>query len=161
MAEKRDYYEVLGLQKGASDEEIKSAYKKMALKWHPDRWVSGTDEEKKTADIWMKGTPNSVLTDKPVYAYLYTWDKDHPARLKKKKKKKGRYGNKGSEDSFEYFFMKDFNVSSYDPKTMGIMIYVTSSESGVVMYKFRSVFDLTSPDAKGAKLPEGVTLTEE
>ena len=119
------------------------------------------DEEKKTADIWMKGTPNSVLTDKPVYAYLYTWDKDHPARLNRIEMKKGRYGNKGSEDSFEYFFMKDFNVSSYDPKTMGIMIYVTSSESGVVMYKFRSVFDLTSPDAKGAKLPEGVTLTEE
>ena len=119
------------------------------------------DEEKKTADIWMKGTPNSVLTDKPIYAYLYTWDKDHPAKLNRIEMKKGRYGNKGSEDSFEYFFMKDFNVSSYDPKTMGIMIYVTSSESGVVMYKFRSVFDLTSPAVKGAGLPDGVTLTEE
>ena len=41
------------------------------------------------------------------------------------------------------------------------MIYVTSSESGVVMYKCRSVFDLTSPAVKGAKLPDGVTLTEE
>ncbi len=119
------------------------------------------DEEKKTADIWMKGTPNSVLTDKPIYAYLYTWDKDHPARLNRIEMKKGRYGNKGAEDSFEYFFMKGFNVSSYDPKTMGIMIYVTSSESGVVMYKFRAVFDLTLPDVKGARLPEGVTLTEE
>lgn len=119
------------------------------------------DEEKKAADIWMKGTPNSVLTDKPIYAYLYTWDKDHPARLNRIEMKKGRYGNKGAEDSFEYFFMKGFNVSSYDPKTMGIMIYVTSSESGVVMYKFRSVFDLTLPDVKGARLPEGVTLTEE
>ena len=36
MADKRDYYEVLGLSKGASDQEIKKAYRKMAKKYHPD-----------------------------------------------------------------------------------------------------------------------------
>ena len=50
MAEKRDYYEVLGVDRNATADDIKSAYRKMALKWHPDRWVNGTDAEKKTAE---------------------------------------------------------------------------------------------------------------
>ena len=36
MAEKRDYYEVLGVDKGADKKEIKKAYRKLAMKYHPD-----------------------------------------------------------------------------------------------------------------------------
>ncbi len=65
MAEKRDYYEVLGVKKESTPDEIKSAYRKAALKWHPDKWVNGTDEEKKTAEENFKEASEaySVLSD--------------------------------------------------------------------------------------------------
>lgn len=51
---KRDYYEVLGISKGASDAEIKKAYRKAAMKYHPDKFSGASDAEKKEAEDKFK-----------------------------------------------------------------------------------------------------------
>ncbi|MGI6735838.1 MAG: molecular chaperone DnaJ [Anaerovoracaceae bacterium] len=51
MAEKRDYYEVLGLQKGASDEEIKRAFRKLAMKYHPDKNPGDKEAEERFKEV--------------------------------------------------------------------------------------------------------------
>ncbi|EQA07543.1 DnaJ domain-containing protein, partial [Glaesserella parasuis] len=48
---KKDYYEVLGLQKGASEQEIKRAYKRLAAKHHPDKNQGSKEAEEKFKEI--------------------------------------------------------------------------------------------------------------
>ena len=61
MAAKRDYYAVLGLKKGASEAEIKKAYRKLAMEYHPDR-----NQGNKSAEEKFKGVSEAyaVLSDK-------------------------------------------------------------------------------------------------
>lgn len=47
----KDYYDVLGIQRGASDREIKKAFRKLAMKYHPDKNKDDPDAEKKFVEI--------------------------------------------------------------------------------------------------------------
>ena len=62
MAQKRDYYEVLGVQKNATDEELKKAYRRLAKKYHPDANPDNKEEaEKKFKEV---NEAYEILSDK-------------------------------------------------------------------------------------------------
>jgi molecular chaperone DnaJ len=60
MADKRDYYEVLGVEKGADEAALKSAYRKLAMKYHPDRNPDDKEAEAKFKEV---NEAYSVLSD--------------------------------------------------------------------------------------------------
>ena len=64
-AKRKNYYTILGVDKNAGEADIKKAYKKAAIKWHPDKHSNSTEEEQKEAEAQFKeiGEAFSVLSD--------------------------------------------------------------------------------------------------
>src|SRR5687768_18546124 len=60
MAGKRDYYEVLGVQRTASDKEIANAYRKLAMKYHPD---ANPGDDSATEKFKEAAEANEILRD--------------------------------------------------------------------------------------------------
>ena len=60
-----DYYEILGVPKDADEDTLKKAYRKGAVRWHPDKWSSKSEEERKEAEEKFKAMAEAyeVLTD--------------------------------------------------------------------------------------------------
>jgi curved DNA-binding protein CbpA len=69
-----DYYKVLGVSKGASDAEIKKAYRKQAVKWHPDKNPTGKEEAE--ANFKRVAEAYEVLSDGDDRAAYDKWGKD-------------------------------------------------------------------------------------
>ena len=74
MAEKKNYYEILGVDKKASADEIKSAYRKLAMKYHPDRNQGDEAAAEKFKEI---NEAHETLSDAQKRA-AYDYELEHP-----------------------------------------------------------------------------------
>jgi molecular chaperone DnaJ len=96
---KRDYYEVLGVNRGATDEEIKKAYRKLAVKFHPDKNPGDKSSEDKFKEI---GEAYEALSDSQRRA---AYDQYGHAAFdpRARASRAGGFGGGGFHDPFEIF----------------------------------------------------------
>ena len=95
MAEKKNYYEVLGVNKDATEEEIKAAYKKLVKQYHPDLHPNDKLAAEKFKEI---NEANEVLSDKQKRA-AYDYEQAHPGMGGA-----GGFGGFGFGDIFDSIF---------------------------------------------------------
>ena len=74
MADKKNYYDILGVQKNASADEIKSAYRKLAMKYHPDKNQGNAEAAEKFKEI---NEAHETLSDQQKRA-AYDYELEHP-----------------------------------------------------------------------------------
>ncbi len=89
MAEKKNYYDILGVDKKATPEQIKAAYRKLAMKYHPDRNQGNAEAAEKFKEI---NEANETLSDSQKRA-AYDYELEHPGM--------GGFGGFGGAGGFE------------------------------------------------------------
>src|SRR5580698_1005775 len=108
MADFIDYYKVLGLEKSASQDDIKKAYRKLARKYHPDRKPNDKEANKKFQQI---NEANEVLSDAEKRAKYDQYGKDwqhaeafEQARQQRQQEGRQQGGQYGGQQNYDDFF---------------------------------------------------------
>jgi curved DNA-binding protein len=93
----KDYYQMLGLNRKASEDEIKRAYRKLALKYHPDRHPDDSESEEKFKEIGEAYAVLSDLEKRKVY------DQFGPMGFKRRYTTEDIFSNLNFEELFREF----------------------------------------------------------
>src|SRR5215218_6487838 len=101
-----DYYKILGLNKDASDDDIKKAYRKLARKYHPDLNPNDKDAHRKFQQI---NEANEVLSDPEKRKKYDQYGKDwpHAEQFEKARQSQSNYGNAGGGYTYSGDFDED------------------------------------------------------
>ena len=99
MADKKNYYDILGVDKKATPDEIKSAYRKLAMKYHPDRNQGNEEAAEKFKEI---NEANETLSDSQKRA-AYDYELEHPGMGGFGGGGFGGFGGGGFEDISDIF----------------------------------------------------------
>jgi curved DNA-binding protein len=107
--EYKDYYAILEVNRSASQEEIKAAYRKLVLKYHPDRNKEDLQAEEKLKDVNEAFRVLSDINKRRQYDYFL---KRHPQKVYQQKKAAQRPEGETIPNRFSKFFNKVFNQES-------------------------------------------------
>lgn len=104
----KDYYKILGVDKQSSEEDIKKAYRKLAMQYHPDRFSGASETEKKNAENKFKEISEaySVLSDKNKRQQYDNFGSDYANRS-------GGFSDFNVNDIFNQFFGEDSSFSDF------------------------------------------------
>ena len=119
------------------------------------------DGAKKTIDLWITGKTPEVFAARQLHVYVFTWDKNDPKQVRRTVLNQGIQMTYRDGSIVPYYFAKDFDVSSYDPSSFGMMLFFVDDSYGNAVYKTRFVTDLGREAYKDPRIPPSVTFKEE
>lgn len=119
------------------------------------------DSGKKIMDLWITPVTPEVLAGKELHVYMFIWDRNDPKKIARKALSCGKYMTYRDGSTVPYFFIKDLDISGYDPASFGMMFYFLDNQEGKAVWKTKMMTDLTRDEYKNPRIPSSITFREE